>query len=581
MPVLAALLLAALLALPLGAQTLPTCTAAEYSTCDLVFELAPGEKPDGVLLRLELRSPSKKTLLMPAFHDGGSRLVVRFGPNEAGEWDYKITSSLPRLDNKEGKATATASESPGFIRTANVHHFATERGNLDKSVKLPKPHLWMGAAIDMDEPRAAFDQEVAKRVAQKFTHLRGVITKAAPDHAYFSEIDDRVRAINAKGLCFDLVLRDLPAADKREAFMQYLAARYSPMNITWQGIEAFENRADARVVMKDYGDLLKRFDPYQHPRSTMGGATSSSLTGDQWIGFFTYQSPDVALGAVEHQLYATPAVNASQIADPVALRKALWNATMNGQYPSMTPLDDETAKLFTNWFDIMSDTRHWELEPHFDVDGARAIGLEIPDEDRPEENEAEGIEYLVYIEKPAGPIEVGVRRHSYNVRWINPATGEETRLKDWKGERFVAEVPDASHDWLLQLSRDGKKEGMLRSYKFASTPPPVQEPELNSQKIPYDIAEPSGSAVSAATPLPFRSKIRRSTRATRRMLYFWSAEMVGGPQGARILGSGPEGMFRIPREFTTKLPGVLTLRLSAINANGKVYVLDKVYRLLP
>ena len=40
-------------------------------------------------------------------------------------------------------------------------------------------------------------------------------------------------------------------------------------------------------------------------------------------------------------------------------------------------------------------------------------------------------------------------------------------------------------------------------------------------------------------------------------------------------------MFRIPREFTTKLPGVLTLRLSAINANGKVYVLDRVYRLLP
>ena len=565
---------------PLAAQTQCPSTP-EYSFCDLSFDLAAGERGDAVQLRIEFRSPSHKTLMMPAFWDGGSKLTVRFGPNEAGEWDYKITSSAARWNNQEGKLTATASESTGFIRAANVRHWATDRGNIDKTIPLPKPHLWMGAPIEMDQPRATFDQEVALRASQKFNHLRGVLSKTAPDPAYFREIDDRVRTINSKGITFDLVLKDLPAPEKREAFLQYLAARYAPMNITWQGIESFDNRADARILMKEYGDLLKRFDPYLHPRSTVGGASSSSLTGDQWMNFFSYQSADTALGAVEHQLYAAPAVNAARISDSTEFRHALWNATMNGQYPSMLPPNEESAKVLTAWFNLMSDTRHWELEPHFDVDGARAISLEIPDEDRPEENEAEGIEYLVYVEKPAGPIEVGVRRHSYNVRWINPANGEETRLKDWKGERFVAEPPDKTHDWILQLSRDGKKEGMLRSYKFASRPTPVQEVEQSSQKIPYDIADPAGQDISATTPIPFKSKIRRSTRATRRMYYFWSAEIVGGPQGARILGSGPEGMFRIPKEFTTKLPGVLTLRLSAINANGKVYVLDKIYRLVP
>ena len=43
----------------------------------------------------------------------------------------------------------------------------------------------------------------------------------------------------------------------------------------------------------------------------------------------------------------------------------------------------------TVWFDFFSDTRHWELEPYFDVDGGRALALE-------------GIEYVVYVEKP-GP----------------------------------------------------------------------------------------------------------------------------------------------------------------------------------
>ncbi len=570
-----------LFASTLSAQTASCPATPEYANCDLFFDLAAGERGDSVQFHIEFRSPSKKTLKQYAFWEGGSKLTVRFGPNEAGEWDYKITSSLARYNNQEGKLTAVASESPGFIRTANVRHWATERGNMDKVVPIPKPHLWMGAAIDMDQPRTAFDAEVAKRAEQKFTHLRGVLAKSAADSAYFKEIDDRIRAMNAKGITFDLVLRDLPGPGKREAFLQYLAARYAPMNITWQGIESFENRADARLLMKDYGDLLKRFDPYNHPRSTVGGASSSSLTGDQWMNFFSYQSADIALGAVEHQLYAAPFVNAATISDCTAFRKALWNATMNGQYPSMTPPNDECAKTLTAWFDLMSDTRHWELAPYFDVDGARAIALEIPDLDRPEENEADGVEYLVYVEKPAGPIEVGVRRHNYNVRWINPATGEDTRRKDWKGERFVAEPPDRSHDWLLQLSRDGKKEGMLRSYKFASRAVPVQEIEQSSEKIPYDIADPAGQDISASTPIPFKAKMRRSTRATRRMLYFWTAEVVAGPQGARVLGSGPDGMFRIPKELTTKLPAVLTLRLSAINANGKVYVLDKIYRLLP
>ena len=35
------------------------------------------------------------------------------------------------------------------------------------------------------------------------------------------------------------------------------------------------------------------------------------------------------------------------------------------------------------WYDILLGTRHWELEPYFDVDGGRALALE-------------DTEYLVY-----------------------------------------------------------------------------------------------------------------------------------------------------------------------------------------
>ena len=53
------------------------------------------------------------------------------------------------------------------------------------------------------------------------------------------------------------------------------------------------------------------------------------------------------------------------------------------------------------------------------MDGGRAMAL--PD-----------TEYIVYVEKPSGPIEVRLEKHGYDVKWVDPATGEcpEKQFKD-------------------------------------------------------------------------------------------------------------------------------------------------------
>src|SRR5579862_5291026 len=107
---------------PALAQTACPPTPA-WSPCDLTFDLDPGENPARAELRAEFRSPRHRTYLMYAFQDGDRRFVIRFTPTEAGVWDYRITSSVARLDGKTGQLTATASDSPGFIHAANVHHF--------------------------------------------------------------------------------------------------------------------------------------------------------------------------------------------------------------------------------------------------------------------------------------------------------------------------------------------------------------------------------------------------------------------------------------------------------------------------
>ena len=94
---------------------------------------------------------------------------------------------------------------------------------------------------------------------------------------------------------------------------------------------------------------------------------------------------------------------------------------MNGQYPA-----SGSGEYMTAWFDFMSGNRYWELEPYFDVDGGRAVALE-------------GVEYIVYVEKP-GPVEVTVEKHGYDVAWINPLNGE--RIKD--KEATTASISRAS-----------------------------------------------------------------------------------------------------------------------------------------
>jgi hypothetical protein len=94
-------------------------TARAWSACDLAFELAPQENPERAELRAEFRSPRFKTYLVRAFLDD-RKLIIRFAPTGAGNWVYRLTSNLPRLDGQAGTMTAAESDSPGFVRAANV-----------------------------------------------------------------------------------------------------------------------------------------------------------------------------------------------------------------------------------------------------------------------------------------------------------------------------------------------------------------------------------------------------------------------------------------------------------------------------
>ncbi|MDQ6699015.1 MAG: hypothetical protein M3Z36_02370, partial [Acidobacteriota bacterium] len=222
-------------------------------------------------------------------------------------------------------------------------------------------------------------------------------------------------------------------------------------------------------------------------------STSAPLIDDGWMTYLTYHTSDDQIAAIEHQLYAMPGVMDFGRGDNDAARKRLWNAAMDGQYPAAS------GPQMKVWFDFCSATRHWELEPFFEVEGGR--GLALAD-----------VEYIIYVENP-GPIDVQLEKHSYDVSWFNPINGEYIELKTLKGDRFTGEPPDRTHDWVLLISREGKKASLLKEYKFETQPPVLQEVESNPAKVPFTIDEPSTDTVYMHDPASY---LRNSKKRQRR-----------------------------------------------------------------
>jgi len=599
---------------PAGGQPASPCAGVQtIRACDIVFEMPEAEASRfknpylEVTLQAEFRSPKFRTFLMPGFWDGGRRYVIRIAPVEAGEWIYRVSSNVKAWDGQRGQFQAAESNDPGFLRPANLFHWSyTEKR---------QPHLWMGDTcytfpwID----RAVFDQIVAKRSEQKFTHMRGLVMHPEesyrkaflgpdqPNPEHFRELDERVRALNEKGMFADLVLagdqnhlvKVFPEWQQRERFLRYMVARYAPFKITWQGVQEFEEYDDGRARLKEIGLYLKKIDPYNHPRSTHTTKTSGPLLADGWMTHLLYQTSDDQIGAIERQVIYAPRINAEfayedsgagkshpHHVDSATFRNRLWNATLNGQYPTYGNtgtyggrafaveakfLDAPGAKAMAAWYEFMSRTRFWELEPYFDIDGGRALYLA-------------GVEYLVYLEK-GGPVEVVTEKKSYKVYWFNVETGElTTEKKEFKGERFSGAAPGTG-PWVLHLSRDGRKDSMLNSYYFESRRQFVQEVESNAQRVPYDLVEPQTADITVGKPVKFSVKLKRETRATSSMMYLWTAEATNGGQGYRVIATGPSGEFTVPKALSKTYPAVLNLRVYGMNLNGKVYAIDRVMKL--
>ncbi len=559
----------------------------EFTPCDLVFDI-PGvtggiEHP--VDLEAEFRSPHNNTGLAKAFWDGGTRWVIRYSAAETGSYAWRTRGSFAALSGKQGTFTATPAHLPsdriGWLRAANTHHFAfvdeTNSNNL-------KPHLWMGAVVPgfASMSDAQWRSLVDTRASQHFNHLGITLVDDSSAASFqtpefFRTAEAKLRYANDKGIIIDvaffgpngLMERLLPARNDREKWFTYALSRLAAFDVTWQGLEGWDTYHDGRALLKEIFDYVANLDPYKHTRSSRASSSSGPLVDDGWLRYRSYQTSDDAIGAIDQQVYKFPSVNnfAGDSPNADTFRRRLWNATMNGQYPDAVIPNEQCANEMKVWYEFMEGTRHWELEPYFDVENGRGLSLEE-------------VDYIIYVEKP-GPVTVKLEPHGYDARWFNPATGQSVKLKEVKSQMFTADPPDKLHDWVLQISRESHKASMLKSYRFDSREQGIvmQEVEGNPEKVPFEVVQPAGDSISLSNPPPYAIKLISEKKALQHMMYQWTGEVTVDQRSYRVIGTGAGGTFHIPANIAKDYPAALHVHILGMNALGKVYALDRNYTL--
>lgn len=590
----AALLFAAVL----QGQVVVCDSAPVYEPCEITVELSTADVAvhpnlyQSAELRAEFRSPKGgSTKVMPAFWDGARTFRIRFAPDFEGRWDLRLISNIAAIDKKIFSFEASPARTRGFIEVFNSRYFRYQAPE--------SPHYWMGFTSRgfSSMPWESFTRLADARAEQKFNHLRGLVlglpdtAKAVladpgqPSVEHFRELDRRIAYLNSKGIVADLVLAGadneladlLPERAQRERYVRYVVARYGAYNVTWQGFEEFESYDDGRALLREAMSLVQRLDPYQHPRSTHTEASSSPLIEDGWMTYITHQGASDSLAVIDYETHLLPVVNAGVGVEgdipSDELRRRMWRVAIRGSYPTYAGANEANAeatagvRAATHLFDFFGQTRYIDLQPYYRLTGGRAMSLQYING----WDEAAGVEYAVYVEEP-GPVDLLVPKNDYDVSWFNPVDGSWfDEKKKFKGDRYRGSPPDANHDWVLYVRREGKKESFNKRYYLEARRVVPKEVETRPAELPFEIQFPDQQELVAGETYDFNATVTKSTEAAKQMAWLWIGEVSGSGRTARVIGTEQFGRFRIPSSLTERYPATFSLRLLAVDGAGRLF----------
>ena len=266
-----------------------------------------------------------RTLNVPGFYDGDGRYVIRFMPDEAGEWTYETQSNRSELDGKKGKisAVAPAAGNHGPVRVRNTWHFAYEDGTPFWQVGTTS-YAWTHQTEALEE------QTLRTLASAPFNKMRmGVFPKRYEynrnepllypfegqppktwdfnrfNPAFFRHLEQRVGQLRDLGIEADIILFhpydkgawgfDSMPPEANERYLRYVVARLAAYrNVWWSMANEFDFvKSKSMAEWDSYFQIVQSTDPYQHLRSIHNGFVIYNHT-KPWVTHVSVQSGAVA-----------------------------------------------------------------------------------------------------------------------------------------------------------------------------------------------------------------------------------------------------------------------------------------------
>ena len=134
---------------------------------------------------------------------------------------------------------------------------------------------------------------------------------------------------------------------------------------------------------------------------------------------------------------------------------------------------------------------------------------------------------------------------------------------------------------MLHVVREGRVEGMNKSYKFESRDIVLQDVESNSPKVPFTVEQPAADLHVRVSP-PYAAKLTK--RNARHAHHDVAVDGRGLGRRAGLPRAGDRARRAScgrSQESRRTFPPIMHLRVYGMNANGKVYAIDRAFGLEP
>jgi hypothetical protein len=444
-----------------------------------------------VSLKGVFKGPSK-TIEIEGFWDGDDIWKVRMAPTEVGQWSYQITGSSSAL-SLSGSFTCVGSTSHGFIRRnpSRPYSFMYDDGTA---------WLWKGDTswrgyTSMLPYDGRWKEIIDLRAAQGYTAMQSIVVSYinglgfwkneggtcfvegtdAKDYdqlnpGYFHWIDKRIDYALSKGIVPVILFSWSQeyvnfSSNQWEKYVRYLIARFSSKNVIWVLCGEYDEMPTdygrPTSEFADWGTLVRKYDPYDHPITLhpTGRSSSAEFGSSTWMDVVMQQTPYYVRDIQRDRVHNMPVVNAElgymyPDEDNAESRYGLWEIVTSGGYytngffttyapdkggydPAALPEEQRWVEFLNKLMDRLPIA---EMDPHPEWTSAGQLLAKA------------GSEYLAYS-RNGGPVTIDLSKVSGTlpVEWLDPRAGVSQSAGTVTGGTKQSFTPPFSGDWALHI----------------------------------------------------------------------------------------------------------------------------------